>query len=414
MKILKLPSYFFPERISSSHLSEDTREAYLKAGFTIENYVPMPTRGVSREVWEKYKKISYEELEDGKVIVHRFPMFREGKNPVLRAIRYVLVNLIQYHKGIRTEDVDLVMAGSTPPTQGLLCGKVAAKLSKKQGKKVPFIYTLQDVFPDSLLSTGMVKKKGVIWKIGRKMEDKTYSYADKIIVISEDIKRNIMDKGVPEEKIEVIYNWIDTETVRPVAFCDNILAKELGITGDKFRVVYAGNLGMAQSVSTLIGAAERLQNDNVEFLIFGKGAEEEKLKKSAERLSNVRFFPLQPAERISEVYSLGDCCAVLCKAGIGGIGVPSKTWSIMACGRPLLVSFDKSELCHTVSKANAGLCSPAEDVEALIENIRALNSDRAKTLQMGENARKYAEEYADKKQATQKHIELIKKITRQY
>ncbi len=407
MKLLKLSPYYTPERTSSSHLTQDLEQAYVDAGFETEVYCPTPTRGVTSAVREQYKRIRYEETHGGAIKIHRFSMFREGRNPILRAVRYVLVNLIQYHKGAHTQEIDVITAGSTPPTQGILCGLVKKRLSKKYKRNVPFFYTLQDVFPDSLVTAGLAKKGGLLWKIGRKIEDFTYRHADVIVVIGEDIKRNIMEKGVPEEKIHVIPNWIDTEKVKPVAFQDNALAEELGIEDGKFRVVYAGNLGLMQGVDTLIQAAELLKDDDtVEFLIFGKGAAEEKLKAQAENLPNVRFFPLQPAERVSEVYSLGDTCAVLCKKGTGGAGVPSKTWTIMACGRPLLVSFDDGELCKTVQTAEAGLCSPAEDAAALAENIKALKADAGK---YGANARTYAVEHADKVQAVEKYVELIRK-----
>lgn len=406
MKILKLSPYYAPERISSSHLSTDLEEAYAQAGFETVIYCPTPTRGISDEEYQQYKTIKYEEARDGKIQIHRFSMFREGRNPIARALRYVLVNLIQYHKGVHAQEIDVIMAGSTPPTQGVLCGLVKKRLSKKYKRNVPFIYNLQDVFPDSLVTAGLAKRGGLLWKIGRKIENYTYRAADAIIVIGDDIKRNIMEKGVPEEKIHVIPNWIDTETVKPVAFADNELAKELQIEDGKFRVVYAGNLGLMQGVDTLVNAAALLrEDDTVEFLIFGKGAAEETLKSQAAELPNVRFFPLQPAERVSEVYSLGDTCAVLCKKGTGGAGVPSKTWTIMACGRPLLVSFDAGELCQTVQTAEAGLCSSAENAEALAANIKALQADAGK---YGENARTYAVEHADKVQAVQKYVDLIR------
>lgn len=92
-------------------------------------------------------------------------------------------------------DADIISSGSTPPTQGLVC----ARLKKKFG--IPFVYNLQDIFPDSLVSSGLVRKRSLLWKIGRRIEDKVYEAADKIIVISDDHKQNIMNKGVPEEKM---------------------------------------------------------------------------------------------------------------------------------------------------------------------------------------------------------------------
>ena len=410
MKILKLSAYYAPENISSSHLSKDLEAAYLAAGYEIEVYAPTPTRGVSEEVRNQYKKIKYEEKCDGKIKIHRFSMSREGKNPILRAIRYFRVNLKHYRKGKNAKDIDIIMAGSTPPTQGVLCAKVAKKLSKKYGKKVPFIYNLQDVFPDSLVTTGLAKKGSLLWKIGRKIEDYTYRHADAIIVISEDIKRNIMEKGVPEEKIHIISNWVDTDEVKPVAKEDNRLFEELGLNRDTFKVVYAGNLGRAQGVSVALDAAEILKdNSDIEFIIFGKGAEEEIIKKRAENLPNVKVFPLMPADRISEVYSLGDTSLIMCKKGTGGAGLPSKTWSIMACQSPIIVSFDEdSELSRLITEKDCGICVPPENAEALANALLEAYSDKQSLKQKGQNGYGYVIENASAKVCPAKYVELIK------
>ena len=91
------------------------------------------------------------------------------------------------------------------------------------------MYNLQDIFPDSLAGTGLAKKGGLLWKIGRVIENFTYRNADKIIVISEDFKRNIMAKGVPEEKIVVVYNWVDEEAVKHVPREENKLFDAYGL-----------------------------------------------------------------------------------------------------------------------------------------------------------------------------------------
>ena len=409
MKILKLSAYYAPESISSSHLTQDLESAYVAEGFEIEVYAPTPTRGVSDEVRNQYKKIKYEEKCDGKIKIHRFSMSREGKNPILRAIRYLRVNLKHYRRGKRAKDVDIIMAGSTPPTQGVLCAKVAKKLSKKYGKKVPFIYNLQDVFPDSLVTTGLTQKGSIFWKIGRKIEDYTYRHADAIIVISEDIKRNIMEKGVPEEKIHIISNWVDTDEVKQVEKEKNKLFDELGLSRDTFKVVYAGNLGKAQGVSVALDAAEILKdNRNIEFIIFGKGAEEEIIKKRAENLPNVKVFPLMPADRISEVYSLGDASLIMCKKGTGGAGLPSKMWSIMACKSPIIVSFDEdSELSRLITENDCGFCAPPENAQALANAVLEAYLDKQSLKQKGQNGYGYVIENASAKVCPAKYVELV-------
>ncbi len=411
MKLLRLSTYCFPEEVSSTHLSQDINDAMVAEGWFLENYVPVPSRGISNAVRQEYKKKKYEERMNGHFIIHRFNMIKEGKNPVQRAIKYTATQIVQYLKAAKLDDIDVLYSGSTPPTQGILFEKVKKKLSKKYGRNVPFVYNLQDVFPDSLLTLPFIKRNGLIWKIGDKIAKRTYDCADRIIVISEDIKKNIVNKGVPEQKIRVIYNWIDTECVKPVPTSENNLIKELNLDEKVFRVVYAGNLGMAQGIGTLIDAAKILSDKpDIQFVIFGKGSAEKQLRKQAENMDNIQFFPLQPQERVSEVYSLGDCCAILCKKGVGATGVPSKTWSIMATGRPIVLSFDESELKNIVEESGAGLCSPAEDAERLAENILKLFERHDLRKAMGEQARKYAVEHASKENAVQAYIDVIKDV----
>ena len=147
---------------------------------------------------------------------------------------------------------------------------------------MPYVYVLQDIFPDSLAGTGLAKRDGILWKIGRVIENITYRNADRIIVISDDFKKNIMAKGVPEEKIVVVYNWVDENAVTPVAKGENELYDELGIDREKFSVVYAGNFGYAQNIDVILAAAERLMDvEDMQFLMFGTGGLVEDYKKIA-------------------------------------------------------------------------------------------------------------------------------------
>ena len=392
-----------PEQVSSSHLSKDLTEAFLSNGITIENFVPTPTRGITKEVRERYKKIKYEELENGKMIIHRFSMFAEGKNPIQRAIRYVLVNIIQYVKGSHTKGVDVIYAGSTPPTQGLLCGLVKKRL------KVPFVYNLQDIFPDSLVNAGMTKRGSIIWKIGRKIEDYTYKNADKIIVISEGFKRNIMAKGVPEDKIEVISNWIDLDSVHPVSRENNGLIEELGINPSQFLVVYAGNFGAVQGADIIMKAAEKLEHEKeIQFVIFGGGAYFVDARIEAEKKDNVFIHKLMPVDRVSEVYSLGDVALITCKPGTGSAGMPSKTWSIMACNTPIIASFDMdSDLADVINDAGAGECVEPGNVDALVKAIDERYHMWRTSNEHRYDLRQYVLQNASKTACINRYLEII-------
>lgn len=413
MKILKFPSYYFPEQISSSHLTKDLEEAYINAGCIIENFVPTPTRGVTKEIRKKYKRIKYEEMRDGKIVVHRFSMFREGKNPLLRAFRYLLVNVIQYFKGSRAKDIDLIMAGSTPPTQGLLCAKVKKKLSKRYKRNVPFIYNLQDIFPDSLVTAKMTKKGSLIWKIGRKIEDYTYKNADKIIVISEDFKRNIMEKGVPEEKIVIIPNWVDSEKVYPIERKDNVLFSRYNLDPDKFYVCYSGNIGHSQNMRMLLDVAKSLQTElpDLQFVLIGEGAACEEVESAikTEEIGNITMLPFQPYEDIAHVFSLGDVGLIISKPGIGNSSVPSKTWSVMAAARPVLASFDDgSALSNLINKVGCGVTANAGDADQFKAAILKAYNNRESNAVIGALGRAYLKEYLDKDTCVGMYVETVK------
>lgn len=409
MRILKMSAYFEPEQVATTHLHKDLRAAYVKAGFTMVDYVPRPTRGISDEVYAEYKNKKYEEMNDGKVVIHRFAMFREGTNPIQRAIRYVLVNLIQYFKGSRAKDIDVIMAGSTPPTQGVLCGLVKKRL------KVPFIYNLQDIFPDSMVNANMTKEGSLIWKIGRKVEDFTYRSADKIIVISEDFKRNIMAKGVPEDKIVVVPNWVDPSSVYPVDRKDNILFDRYGLDREKFYICYSGNIGHSQNLRLLLDAAKALKEDlpDMRLVLIGEGVMKDELEEMirAEDITNVIMLPFQPYEDIAHVFSLGDAGLIISKAGIGGSSVPSKTWSIMAAERPIVASFDEnSRLSQLIREADCGIAVEADNLTALVDAVKTLYNDRQAGEAMGKAGRKYLVENLDKEKCVGAYVDTIKSV----
>ena len=295
MKILLLPPYFKPEQMASSHLNDHRYCAFSEMGYRMLLYTPTPTRGVSDEIRAEYSARKYEVMYNGKMEVYRFSMFREGSNPILRALRYVFCWCAQFWKGLRAKYIDLIYLASTPPIQGVLGGLL------KKIKKVPFVYNLQDIFPDSLAGTGLAKKGGLLWKIGRVIENFTYRNADKIIVISEDFKRNIMAKGVSEEKIVVVYNWVDEEAVKHVPREENKLFDAYGLDRSKFYITYSGNIGLTQNMDMLLEVAKELEEDpNIQFVLIGEGAYKKRVEEiiAEKNIGNVTLLPFQPYEDI--------------------------------------------------------------------------------------------------------------------
>lgn len=405
MKILLLPPYFPPEQTVCVNFNNDVIEAFASEGILMELYTPSPTRGIGESTRLEYKKKKVDKLYENKLFVYRFSMYREGLNPFLRALRYVFCWCKQFYFGLRTKDINLIYLISTPPIQGAL-GAVLKKF-----KRVPFVYNLQDIFPDSLVGAGLAKKDGLLWKIGRVIEDFTYKNTDKIIVISEDFKKNIMAKGVPEDKIEVIYNWVDEKAIIPIPYEENYLFEEFHIDRHKFNVVYAGNLGNAQNVSIIVEAAIHFKEySDLQFIIFGSGGMEDELKAfvKSNQLNNVLFFPLQPYDKVSYVYGIGNVCIVSCKKGLGGSAMPSKTWSIMSSGKAVLANFDEGELETIIKENECGLFSNAGDSNEFFDAIETLYNNPFLCESFGKNGRKFILSNLTKDVGVKKYVDIIK------
>lgn len=400
MKILIPFSYYHPEQCAGLFVIDDMTEEAARQGISSLITVPTPTRNVPEGAkWERK-----ETLCDGKVKVHRFHMYGEGKNPVLRAFRYLLCEIVQLHYML-WKDYDVAFIDSTPPIQGL---KLPIVRLFRRSKR--FVYNAQDLFPETLSGTGLARSGGLLWKIGMWVSNVTFRNSDKIIAISNDIKRSMVARWVPAEKIEVVYNWVDEKAVQPVAKGDNPLFEEFGLAWDKFTIVYAGNLGNAQNISIVLDAAYMLPE--VQFAVFGTGGMEEEIRKriAAEKLGNVHLNPLQPVERVSYVYSLGDACIVSCKEGLGGSAMPSKSWSIMSCGRPVVASFDEGELKEILEKNSCGVFSHAGNVEEFVAAIKNLQENPEHCKEMGTNARQFIMDNLTKEVGSKKYVEIIKSV----
>ena len=409
MRILQLAGYFFPEKAASIYLEENRYEAFSNAGFKTIVYAARPQRGLTEEDYQKYKHKKLEMMYNGGVEAHRFAMYREGKNAVLRAFRYFLISIVQLWKGIWAKDIDLIYVASTPPTQGALAALV------KKFKKVPFVYNLQDIFPDSLAGTGLAKKGGLLWKIGRAIENFTYRNADKIIVISEDFKKNIIAKGVPEDKIVVVYNWVDETAVVHVPREENKLFSKYGLDPNKFYITYNGNIGLTQNMDMLLEVAKALEaNEDIQFVLVGNGAYLEQVEQIIKdrNITNVHLLPFQPYEDISHVFSLGDVSLVISKPGVGANSVPSKTWSIMSASRPVLANFDENELKTIIADNNCGIFTKAGDKVAFTDAILKLYNNKGLCKEMGKNGRQFVMNNLTKAVGTQKYVDVIKSVTK--
>lgn len=404
MKILFTCAYYVPEKAASIYLTEDLAFGLANSGHEVVIVTPIPTRGIDENIRDYYKKNSIESAVNGRLKIIRFSLYKENTGTIARAMRYLLCNLKHLYYGL-TRDYDVMFVDSTPPTQGLVSAII--KLFRK--KKI--IYNAQDIFPDSLISSGICSGRGIAWKIGRLIERITYWAADTIIVISQSMKDNLLQKNVPNDKIKVIYNWVDVDKITPINRDKNDLFEQYGIGRDDFNVVYAGNLGRAQNIDIILNVAKKLIDYKViKFIIFGTGNEELRVGQriKEEEISNVRLLPIQSADAVSKVYSLGDLSIVSCKRNFGGIAMPSKFANILSCGTPVIVSFDENtDLQYLVEKNNLGYFCPAENEESFLDCVKKAYNSRAILQERRSKIRNYAISHFSKQTGVNQYIDII-------
>ncbi|MFN3683600.1 MAG: glycosyltransferase family 4 protein [Fimbriimonadaceae bacterium] len=238
--------------------------------------------------------------------------------------------------------------------------------------RVPHTLEIQDLWPETLAATGMVSSPRALGAVGR-LCDATYRWAERIRVISPGFRENLVGKGVPADKIEVIENWVDTDFYRPCE-PDPALAERLGMAS-RFNVLYAGNIGLMQNLGTLLDAAALLRDrPEIQICLAGDGVERESLQRRAEQegLSNVRFLGSFPTSEMTPIYALADALLVhLRRDPLAAITIPHKVQSYLAVGKPIVCALE-GDPRRVVEEAGAGLACPPEDPAAMAEAIRRL------------------------------------------
>jgi colanic acid biosynthesis glycosyl transferase WcaI len=255
----------------------------------------------------------------------------------------------------------------------------------------PAIYSVYDVYPDVGIKLGIFRHKTVISLVSA-MEKYCLKNSSFVRIISNSFRPALRALDVPDEKMVLIYDWVDTDLIQPLSR-SNEFAKEFNLT-EKFVIMYAGNIGLSQGLEYVLTAAETLKDHcDIHFVFVGDGANRENLLAQAEigGLTNVQFIPFQSRDRLPEVLASADVSLVTLKRGIGLDALPSKTFSILASGRPVLVSADEqSEVCNLIKKADAGICIPPESPALLTNKILELKNDKKLYQRFGTNGRSWA------------------------
>lgn len=402
--IVVLCPHFAPDTAPTGEVITRIVEEFVAAGQVVHIVTSLP--------W--YRSHSIEEGWTGRLVrrevtswgsitrVHPFPG-KSKSNLLRRALGFgafsVVAGVCTLFAGGIHRRPSAIISMSPPLTLGLT-GWLASRI-----RRCPSIFNIQDVFPDAAVETGAITNSRII-AVARWLERVSYHRSDAVVVLSEDLRANVVAKIAPRHvpKIHVIPNFVDVERIIPM---DRMTAyrTELGI-GSEQVVMYAGNVGYSQSLGMLIHAARQLPN--ISFVINGDGAARADLEREARGAGNVHFAGYQPRERVAEVLASADLHVVPLRTGLGAVSVPSKTYSILAAARPVVAAIDEgTEVTRILAASGAGISVPPDDPDAFTLAIETMLKSSGSAEQAGVAGRKWVEEHVSPSFVARSYLEVI-------
>jgi colanic acid biosynthesis glycosyl transferase WcaI len=403
MRILLLTTYFRPDVAANGVIMARLTEEFVAKGHEVTVLTCVPHYDINR-VWPEYsRKLIYTEHADGTSVYRLFTyVARDKANVLQRLLSYGSFNLLSLATGAALPKHDVILVPSPPLTNGLIADLLGRM------RHTPFIYNVQDIWPDVAVRAGVLRNPRTIQRL-RKMEDYVYRRAAGITVLSEGFRSNLLAKGVPDEKISIIPNFVDSEFIQPSAK-ENPFSLRNQLTG-KFVVLYAGNMGFSQGLETVLDAAKRLESfSDIEFLMVGNGAGRSAAETYWRSLGirNVRFLPFQPHEELPAIYGTADVCLIPLRKGFSNESVPSKLLTIMAAGKPAIASVDEgSETWALLQRTKSGLCVEPENPDALAAAILQYHRDGDLRDAAGNNGRRCVKAEFEAGAAARKYLDAI-------
>ena len=333
---------------------------------------------------------------------------RKGPSVVLRLLAWAGFHVLSTLTAIAlVRRPDLIFAPSPPLTIGInawLIGLI---------KRCPFIYNVQELYPDLAINLGALRNPIAIRFLLR-LERWTYRAAAFVSVITPRMRQRLLEKGVSGDKVAVVPNFVDIADLRPGPQ-DNPFTRAHRLD-HRFVASYAGNMGPAQGVDIIVEVADKLRDaPDLVIALIGGGTEVPRLAEAVERkqLSNVRLIPHQPYAEVPNIYAGSSVCLVLQAPGIGADAIPSKVYRIMACAKPIVACTDRdSDLAQLVRDAGCGEVVPPGDVEALARVLVDAYQHREVWEARGRAGRAHVERHYTRVEISAQYDALVRAVAR--
>lgn len=406
-KILIHSLIFSPDGVSTAYLYNDIALAFKRAGYEVVVLSTTPHFNLVKEqlkeqplkwgIWGLFKKSVYKGIP-----VYHVPQ-KKFKSTLLRLIGFVYWHIVSLFVGLSIKNIDVILSPSPP----LTIGRLNQWLAKIKGCKV--VYNVQEIYPDIL-----GKKEGAVFKILSKMEHKVYNGSDAVTTIDRVFYDTIVDRFEDKSKLHIIPNFVDTDLYRSGVSTD-VLDKSLFPDTDSIKLLYAGNIGFAQDWEPLIKLAEKTKDLNVEYFVIGEGVMKSYVedKKKELQLDKLHVLPYQPRNLMPAILAYSDVQFIFMTPQMEGQGFPSKVYTIMACGRALLIGSSKNTpIVNFLEPVGCAKLVYEHDVEKKTDEMAQWLSSvtREELRSMGAKGEKTIQEGYTKEIVTRKYVNLINQL----
>jgi colanic acid biosynthesis glycosyl transferase WcaI len=353
------------------------------------------------------KKLLTLEQKNGFQVVRGWHLIHPSPSVIVRGLVMISQCAAYFLSAANCPRPDVVISYG-PPLMGPL---ISAAIARASGARL--VTVIYDIYPDIAVELGHLREPRLI-RAAQKCESLVYRLSDHIVVLSEGFHRIMVGvKGVPPEKVSVVPVWFDAQDIIPMSR-ENDWRREMGIEPEKFVALYAGTIGLISGAEIIVEAARRLESQaDILFLLVGTGHAKEEVAALVrnEGLSNVRFLPFQPRERLGEMQAVADVSLVTLAPGRGRTSLPSKVLGYMAAARPVVASVDRdSDLAKLISRSQCGWVVPPGRGEGLAEAIIHCYRHPDQRRRSGEAGRRYFLQHYEKKVVIRRFAELIEQL----
>jgi glycosyltransferase involved in cell wall biosynthesis len=405
MRVTFLTHYFPPEVGPAQTRLHELAKRLIAAGkdVTVVTGFPNYPAGV---VFEGYRgKRFMEDRVDGIRVLRTWVYASRSRGFLGRLLNYLSFPIFSLLAVRKLGPTDIIYVQSPPLFTGL------AALWFSRLKRAPFIFNVSDIWPQSAVELGMLRN-GLAIRMAEMLERHIYRRAARITVATPGILERLAARGVPRDKLFLLTNGVDTAAFR-VEAPDRELATRLGLDGHKV-FMYAGLHGLAQGLEVILEAAKLTRNPEILYVLVGDGAEKSALvaKAQAEKLSNVRFLPIQPTAELPALLNLAYATIIpLKRLELFKAALPSKMFDSMAASRPIVAPL-WGEAAALVNDADCGLVVEPEDAKAVQQAVEKLAADPALTKRLGEQGRRYVVEHFDRNDQAARLVKLLEETVR--